>query len=825
MVPGTRRRFAVMFTDIVGFTSMMERSEEEALRALEKQRSVLSSVIAKNSGTLIKEIGDGTLSVFESPSSAVRSARNIQSSLRSATFRVRIGIHWGEVLVADGDILGDTVNVASRLEALSPPGGICVSAELMECYSGRRPGAESLGIRRLRGLGRLIEIFALRGDSQGPLPVALDVDGERIGTALHEDGPPSILVATLVNIGAGSDDFYSFGLTADLITDLARAGSIRVTPMTSMLQHLAVSGTPEAAASRAGTRFLLKGSLLRNGEVFRLSVELHDTKRKCLAWLDSWEETWEELHSIKGKLADGTLKAMGVTPSAFPGITSSIGSTPSTYELYLKARYLWRTRSTRDDTDAVRGMLTEILASDPGFTGAHILLGETYRDSGEAEDGVRIFEEALERAQASRDSAAELRCRNALAISMWRASRTREARVAFVEVARKARRIGDREGEAKALNNLGLMDCELARYRSALRNLERSRMISLELGYKENVANALCNIGLVYLKKGRDSEALLHFEDSLELLIHLENRAGQANLLRNMGIVHTRSGSFDEALEIAGRSLEISRSVGDRGGEGRALICEGNSLYETGRYVEAGDRYRKALEIAHECGGLDLEGVVMTNLALLKPVRSETGEVLAMLERALEISRETGDEEGETEVLSLIGTPLFLLGRADEAIACLTRGLELSQRIGVDRYRAETRMGIVRILLDGKPSPGSVRSAREQLRAAAQEIPRQGRAKPRMLWGLCLAYTTLASKTPDREERSRLATLAADTLTKARRSLLSAAGKLHSEEARKSFLEDIPEHAAMIAAYRSIRGMQGRAGDILPVLEEFRSRS
>lgn len=814
-----------MFTDIVGFTAMMERSEETALHALEKQRGILSSVIARNSGTLIKEIGDGTLSVFESPSSAVRSARNIQSSLRNASFRVRIGIHWGEVLVGDGDILGDTVNVASRLEALSPPGGICVSAELMECYSGRRPGAESLGIRRLRGLGRLIEIFALKGDSLDPLPVALDIDGERIGTALHDEGPSSILVATLVNIGAKSDDFYSFGLTADLITDLARAGNIRVTPMTSMLQHMSASGTPEGAAARAGTRFLLKGSLLRNGDVFRLSVELHDTERKYLAWLDSWEESWDDLHSIKGKLADGTLKAMGVAPSAFPGITSSIGSAPSTYELYLKARYLWRTRSTRDDTAMVRSMLNEILASDPGFTGAHILLGETFRDSGEADEGVRIFEEALERAKSSGDSVAELRCRNALAISMWHASRKREARVAFREVARKSRRIGDREGEAKALNNLGLMDCDLARYRSALRNLERSRMISLDLGYKENEANALCNIGLVCLKKGRESEALMHFEASLELLIHLGNRAGQANLLRNMGIVHTRSGSFDEALEIAGRSLAISRSVGDRVGEGRALICEGNSLYETGRYAEAEVRYRKALEIACEHGFLDLEGVVMTNLAILKPVRSATGEVLAMLERALEISRETGDEEGETEILSLIGTPLFLLGRKGEAMASLNRGLELSHRIGVDRYNAETRIGIVRILLDGKPSPESVRSAREQLLAASKEIPRQDRARPRMLWSLCLQYAALASKTPDLEERSRFATLAADTLARGKRSLLKEAKKLHSENTRTSFLEGIPEHAAMIAACKRIRGSQSRTGDFLPVLEEFRSRS
>lgn len=824
MVPGSRRRFAVMFTDIVGFTTIMERSETEALSALDRHRRALSGAIARNGGILIKEIGDGSLSIYDSPGGALRCARRVQSRLSGMPFKVRIGIHWGDVLVGDGDVLGDTVNVASRLEALSPPGGICVSAELLERCAGRRPSALSLGIRKLRGLGRLIEVYALRGDSRSSLPVSAHMDDEMVGPGLPE-GHPSILIATLCNAGPKEDDFYSFGLTADLISDIARAGAIRVVPMTTMLQSLASGGSPEAAAARTGARYLLKGSLRSLGSSFRVSVELFDSGSGTQVWTDSWEDSREELNSMKGKLADGILKILGVRPGSFPGITAPVGSTSSTYEKYLRARYIWRTRRSMEDTAEARKLLLDVLAADPSFTGARLLLGETFRDSGSPEEGARIFEEALAGAVGAGDLAGEIHCRNALAISMWRASETPGARAAFARIVRMARRIGDREGEAKALNNLGLMDCDMARYGSALANLEKSRSISTELGYIENEANAICNIGLVYLKKGRDAMAMARFEESYALMVRLENVAGQSNLLRNMGVVLSRTGSFDRALGIAEASLALSRSVADRVGEVRALVGAGNSLFEIGRYSDAQERYGLAKEVLAEFGARDVEGILLTNLAVLGMERGDRAEVLPLLEKALVIAKESGDEEGETEILSLIWDPLLHLGRHDEAIANARRGLEMSSRIGVGRYRSETRLGIARVLLSRSTSADGRTEILDQLSMAVRELPAHGRDRASMLWVLSLAYADLAAATPDANARVRMGSIAAGLLIRAGRSLADAACRIADPEARRSFLENIRDHSDLSEARRMLRGRSRSPEDVVSVLLGFSRRS
>src|SRR5580698_2129384 len=136
----TRELAAIMFSDIAGYTLIMGRDEAKAIRALSEHRELLRSLLPKFNGRILGEIGDGTLSSFHSATDAVNCARELQAALVDDSERkLRIGIHLGDVVFANNNVVGDGVNVASRIHALAPPGGICVSEHVFDAVR-NKPG-------------------------------------------------------------------------------------------------------------------------------------------------------------------------------------------------------------------------------------------------------------------------------------------------------------------------------------------------------------------------------------------------------------------------------------------------------------------------------------------------------------------------------------------------------------------------------------------------------------------------------------------------------------------------------------------------------------
>lgn len=168
-----RELSAIMITDIVGYTSLMGKDEAKALQVLEQQRQLIKPHLAKHNGEMLKEIGDGTLSRFRSAVDAVECAIEIQRGLKKkGVFFIRIGLHVGDVVFKDGDIFGDGVNVASRIEPLAEPGGICVSGSIYEYIRNQiNIHAVFLGEKELKNVAAPVKVYALAGEGL-PTPKA-----------------------------------------------------------------------------------------------------------------------------------------------------------------------------------------------------------------------------------------------------------------------------------------------------------------------------------------------------------------------------------------------------------------------------------------------------------------------------------------------------------------------------------------------------------------------------------------------------------------------------------------------------------------------------
>src|SRR5690242_3645856 len=287
-----------MFSDIAGYTAIMGRDEQEAMRALDAHRGTLRTILPKYNGRLIGEIGDGTLSSFHSAIDAVNCAREVQElTEQNPELRLRIGIHLGDVVFTNNTVIGDGVNVASRIHALAPPVGICISEHVyVECRN--KPGtfARDLGRKQLKNVSRPIRVYALEsgaGDRATRIvalrrskAIACGVAALIVAVAISagylyrartrapstaaeapaaEAGVVTLAVLPFANLSENkSDEYFTDGMTDEITGQLSKISGMRVAARTSAFAFKGRNEEASKIASLLHVSNLLEGSVQRS---------------------------------------------------------------------------------------------------------------------------------------------------------------------------------------------------------------------------------------------------------------------------------------------------------------------------------------------------------------------------------------------------------------------------------------------------------------------------------------------------------------------------------------------------------------------------------
>ena len=331
-----RKTAAIMFTDIAGYTEAMSQSEQKALEMLRKKRTIIKILIDDYNGKYVKEIGDGTLSYFDSGFNASACAKELQKEVNKENLKVRVGIHIGDIVFDNNDVYGDGVNIASRLESLAPAGGVLISRNVYDELI-NKDGFDGvpLGLQSLKGVGRLVEVYAIK-DEYLVIPKLDKYKDTEIETH-KDDEVPSLAIIPFENKGAEEDVFYAYGISADIISDCSRAGLIRTASLKDVekvenFEKLRVS----QLSNELDVRYIAQGTLWKLGEVFQLSIELYDTKEHKVIWSDRWQEKWEQLSEIKDNLSEGLITALDVKKKTNK---TDRHYDPDAYEFYLKGKH------------------------------------------------------------------------------------------------------------------------------------------------------------------------------------------------------------------------------------------------------------------------------------------------------------------------------------------------------------------------------------------------------------------------------------------------------------------------------------------------------
>jgi TolB-like protein/class 3 adenylate cyclase len=296
-----RRLSAIVCADVVGYSRLMGLDETGTLAALKGHRQAVDPLFTENGGRIVKTTGDGLLIEFPSVVEAVRSAVAVQRAMaeRNAVVAadrrmlLRIGIHLGDVIIEDGDIFGDGVNIAARLQEVAEPGGICLSQLVHESVRGRVEATfADAGTQSLKNIAQPVRVYRL-GVAAGPRPVAPDAPARRL----------SIVVLPFLNLSRDLEqEYFVDGLTESLTTELSRIAGAFVIARNSAFTYKGKAVDVKQVGRELGVHYVLEGSVQAAGSRVRVNAQLIDTESGAHLWGDRFDGKRGDLFDLQDEI-------------------------------------------------------------------------------------------------------------------------------------------------------------------------------------------------------------------------------------------------------------------------------------------------------------------------------------------------------------------------------------------------------------------------------------------------------------------------------------------------------------------------------------------
>ncbi len=350
-----RRLAAILAADVVGYSALMQRAEEATYAEFERlKRGVIEPGLSRHDGRLIKTTGDGALAEFASPSAAVRCAVEIQESIGSgqSSLELRIGINLGEVIVgADGDLFGDGINIAVRLEGVANPGGILISEKVYSEVEGKLDvGFEDRGEQQLKNISKPVRAFAVRAGAHGPL-------SERPSAAPPLPDKPSIAVLPFQNMsGDPEQEYFADGMVEEIITALSRFKWLFVIARNSSFTFKGRAVDIKEVGRRLGVRYVLEGSVRKASGKVRITGQLIDAITGAHIWADRFERDLTDVFALQDEVTVAVVSA--IQPKLLEieiGLSARRPSENLTaYDFYLRAMQQYYLTTREGLAEAIR---------------------------------------------------------------------------------------------------------------------------------------------------------------------------------------------------------------------------------------------------------------------------------------------------------------------------------------------------------------------------------------------------------------------------------------------------------------------------------------
>ncbi len=520
----TRRLAAILAADVAGYSRLTGTDEEGTvarLRAL--RRELLDPTVTLYHGRIVKTAGDGMVVEFASVVDAVRAAVTVQTDMEKRAYgiaaelqiRFRIGIHLGDVLVeSDGDLMGDGVNIAARLEGISEAGGMCLSEDAWRQVRDKVSASfADLGEHELKNIARPVRVYALQGPSpaegQGTRPLLQNKAGQ-------DRLPPrlSIVVLPFANMSGDSEqEYFVDGLTEDLTTELSRMPGAFVIARNTAFTYKSKATDMKAIGRDLGVRYALEGSARRAGGRIRLNAQLIDTETGAHLWADRFDRELVDLFALQEAVTIELAGVLNVQLVEAETRRSRAKLNPDAFDLVLRGHAAINRGMARENNEASLRFYQEALRLDPDNV--------TALSSGATGLALRVT-------------------------SLWSVDRVGDL-VQAEAMAERALALD--ANDPLSHSAMGFVRRVQQRFEEAIIEYETV------LCANQNFALAHSELGWAYCFSGRFKQALPHFEEA----IRLSPRDPQLFLgYFGIGNLHHELGHFELAVEPLRRSIALN---------------------------------------------------------------------------------------------------------------------------------------------------------------------------------------------------------------------------------------------------------------------------
>ena len=622
-----RKLAAIVFTDIVGFTKLTAKDQTLASSLLTKQREAFKPIVESHGGTWLKEMGDGLLLIFDTVTEAVNCCIKIQEEAANIEQMVlRIGIHQGEILMLENDVIGDDVNVASRIEAFSAPGGIAISGKVYDAIVREMHyKTKYLGKPKLKGVGQEVTVYCII--SHG-LPETNLAD---VAAKLEDTRPKwfypaiaSLLLVPLIiyfsffrgekidsiavlymDVGNDPELGYLEAITEDIIFDLTSSsqGLLKVSESVEVKKYKENSNiSVNDVAGELGVDFVFWTKVQQDGPGFKFRYRLYDSDSQKDRFLKTDYIEKNSLQSILGVLISKIVDELDIEQSEqFVRLEYD----PESYNLYLQAKSLYTLAKSSEDNEKAISMMEDAISRDDNLVMAQIYLGTMLYDMGNYTQASVIYEKALSKSKSLQDNASMAESYRKQGQLLRKKKDYPGSLAKFSEALSMSTVMNDKSSMAKTLNSMAILNWRTKEKDEALKNWLSALAIVEEIGDKPKISKYLNNIGIWYRDDSDYSKSVEYYQRSLEIKEALGDVRNISKTLNNIGNVYFMMADYENSVEFYGKSVEIKEKLQDNKGLASTL----NNMGETYFYQENYDQALKSFRESISYGGNNKDNI------------------------------------------------------------------------------------------------------------------------------------------------------------------------------------------------------------------------